>query len=145
MASKVPLLGLRVSVTKKLQRGLKEAAQVLEDKIIENASLEDHSLKELEKLGHPYASRNPQEIHTPSYQVHTQSGDLVDAVSQRQINQYAIDVGVDETKAPHVVHVIYGTSKMVARDFIRGSYLEVIGKIRGIVQRSIRDGVKESR
>jgi|SRR3970282_1811021 len=144
MARRQPLQGLRFSVTKRLTEALKECANALEEKIVENVSLDDHTADELARLGYPYARRAPQSLHSPDYQVHVQSGRLVNAVGQVQINQYAIDVGVDESQAPEVVHVLYGTSKMIARDFITGSYNEVRARLTEIMERALRRGVDEA-
>lgn len=141
MAKKQPLEGLRITATRALQSGLKKAADILEAKIIENASLTDHTLADLEKLGHPYAMRNPRSPHFPEYQVHKQDGSLVNAVTQKKINQYAIDVGVDEARAPHVRHVIFGTRKMVARDFIGGSFKEVEEEMVRVMRDALHEGI----
>ena len=136
---------LSARIQKALDEGLQEAADILEDKITENASLTDHSLKELEKLGHPYARREPQKIHSPEFQVHRQSGDLVASIGQQKVGPGKINVGVDEAKAPHAKFVIEGTSTMVSRDFVRGSFIQVQDEIRDVMRKAIKKAIKGSR
>lgn len=145
MAKKRPLMGLRFSVTKQMTAALHEGADVLEEAMAENISLDDHTLEELARLGYPYSTRNPQQIHTPDFQVHTQSGRMLDALTQRQINQYAIDVGVDDSQAPEIVHVLYGTSKMVARNFVSGTYEQVKPILTRLMRNALAKAVREAK
>lgn len=90
-------------------------------RVRENASLADHSLKDLADLDHPYSKRRPRKIHDPAWKVHRQSGDLYDAIASAVIAHpmlYRGLVGIDENSAPHARVVIFGTPKMVARDFL---------------------------
>ncbi len=125
-------------VKKALEEGLQEVADILEDKITDNASLTDHSLKDLEKLGHPYAKRDPQRIHSPEFQVHIQDGDLAASIGQERVGPGEINVGVDDSKAPHVKHVIQGTNTMISRDFVTGSLNEVEDDMRAAIRKAIK-------
>ena len=122
--AQAPLDPLLQRIRRNQRRSLRRAAQILFDKIKENASLTDHTLKDLEKLGHPYAVRAPQEIHTPNTLVHTQSGNLVDAIYMSTENRRIV-VGVDEEIAPYVKFVIEGTAFMIPRDFVRQSLEDI--------------------
>jgi len=133
---------LSKNVKKALEEGIQEAADILEDKIIDNASLTDHSLKDLEKLGHPYARTDPQRIHSPEYQVHIQDGDLVESIGQEKVKPGEINVGVDDAKARHAKFVIQGTSKMVPRDFVTGSLNEVEDDMRAAIRKAVRKATK---
>lgn len=125
-----------------LEEGVQEAADILEDKITDNASLTDHSLKDLEKLGHPYSKRDPQKIHSPEFKVHIQDGDLAASIGQEKVRPGEINVGVDDSKAPHVKHVIQGTSTMVARDFVTGSLNEVEDNMRAAIRKAVSKGLR---
>ena len=140
-----PFIGLTLRAKRGLPEALKKVADVLENKIRENAGLTDHSLKELADLGHPYSKTNPKNIHRPKFKVHSQSGDLQSAIGQKEIGKDKIVVGVDPSKAPHTRHVILGTSRMVARDFITGSFKQVEEQLREIVNKSVKGIVKRGR
>ena len=144
MANK-PFIGLILRTKRGLPGALKEAATALEVKISENAGLTDHTLQDLAELGHPYSKANPTNIHRPKFKVHAQDGDLQNAIGQQQAGKDKIFVGVDTSKAPHAEHVILGTSKMVARDFITGSFKEIEKELRDIVEKSISKMVKGSK
>ena len=90
-SNKLPLEGMRLSVTRNFTNALSDASKKVLTKVVESATLEDHSLDELAKLGHPYALRSSSSIHSPSYLVHRQSGRLSDAIQLVQINQYSFD------------------------------------------------------
>lgn len=141
--ARIPLLGLELGVKKSAAKALKKAANILLEKIEENASLSDHSLSDLKNLGHPYARRNPRDIHRPSFSVHSQTDRLVDSLRVNQINQFRIQVGADESIAPYVAHVILGTSTMVGRDFVTGSLREVEEEMTNIVIEGINEGVRD--
>src|SRR5882672_3697325 len=121
MAQKrVPLIGLEAAIRTKTPEMIREMADQLEQRMYDNVSLEDHTLKELNLLGNPYGKKHPQEIHSPTYLVHHQGSpssgnktgsDLIDALRQNIVNQYRIQVGFDESVAPHVRDVYWGTSK----------------------------------
>ncbi len=108
---------------------------LLRDKIIENISLDKHALAELRKLGYPYAVKNRSlgaPLHTPEYQVHKQSGRLLKAIRLEETPD-GFRVGIDERLAPEIKYLIYGTSTMIARDFITGSFNEVKEEISRIL------------
>ncbi len=140
-----PFIGLILRAKKGLPKALKEAADTLEDKISENAGLTDHSLQDLADIGHPYSKANPRNIHRPKFKVHSQSGSLQSAIGQEKMGKDKILVGVDGSKAPHTRHVILGTSKMVARDFITGSFKEIEEELIEIVNKSVKKIVKGKR
>ncbi len=95
----------------------------------------DHDLKQLRKMGHPYALKSTKEIHDPPHQVHIQSGDLQNAIKMEVLDDgRRIRVGVDDSEAPHAAAVILGTSRMVSRDFVRGSYEEVLPELKEIAR-----------
>ncbi len=135
MARKVFQASLRVFKEKAKAR-LNEAAEVLKDKMIDNASLTDHTLKQLAAMGHPYSVRDPQNPHSPPYQIHTQTGDLKESIEiTTSPKGFRVSIGVDEDKVFYIPYIINGTSKMIARDFITGSFDEILPEIQKIFRR----------
>lgn len=129
-----------------------DVRKVLNDKIRENISLTDYSLKDLSLMGHPYAKRHGpfgMQIHDPYYQVHMQSGDLADSqysgIEEATFNKGTVRafayVGLDENKAPHALNVIYGTSKMIPRPVLIGSRDEVADRAIDIIKSNLKDFV----
>lgn len=120
----------------RLQRRLKSkkerVARVIYEKIIEYASLTDHTLEDLRDMGYPYKKNAPQNIHVPPYLVHTQSGKLVEAVRIEQTEKGWV-IGIDESIAEHAKFVIFGTERMVSRDFITAAFNDSMPKIREIL------------
>jgi len=86
-------------------------------KWIEHINVQDHSLEDLRKLGHPYSTRFAADsfVH-PDSQVHTQGGDLMD-------ESKIVTVGTPNGPAvrlintsPHYIFLRYGTQTMRMRD-----------------------------
>jgi len=137
-----PLVRLVTRVVKKMKEGLSDSAKLLENKVRENAGLTDHKLDALEKLGHPYSVRDTQSIHEPDFQVHKQTGRLDASIAVKEVRgqKDTIFVGVDDDAAPYVRHVIRGTSFMVARDFITGSFNEINDQLTRIFASKLKQG-----
>lgn len=142
MPKNKPLVGLELRVKKGMFAALKKSSKLLEDRIKKNASETDHTLNDLEKLGHPYSAAHPKALHDPNYLVHRQSGTLLDAISTKIINQFITLVGVDEDVAPYVVHVIFGTKYMIARDFVTESLNEIQNDLRDIIEDELNKNLK---
>ncbi|MCP4599190.1 MAG: hypothetical protein GY847_01410 [Proteobacteria bacterium] len=101
-------------------QAVEAVTKVLFKAVKDNATLTDHTLEDLAEMGHPYSTRAPQDIHDPNWLVHTQSGELASALYSTSGHAGSIiwgEVGINVDEAPHVLFVIYGTSKMVSRDF----------------------------
>ena len=131
-----------------VNKDMEQARRILDKAIEKNISLQDHSLEDLAAMGHPYAVRAPQAIHEPGYQVHTQSGELLGAkysgtdpasVNGGRLSATAF-VGIRES-VRHAFFVVYGTSKMVPRDFLIGSLGEVRIQIWEVLKRSLNQAV----
>lgn len=129
-------------------QGMQKVMEILDEAVTRNISLTDHSLIDLALMGHPYASRSPQRIHVPSYQVHIQSGEMlagkVKGVDDaEEIGGQLITaawVGILES-VEHAKYVVYGTTRMVPRDFLHGSLLEVKEQVLAILRTKLRDAV----
>lgn len=142
MAKKIPLLGLELSVKKQLSAAINELSDLYEDKLRENISLEDHTLQELRDLGYPYSRTHGRSIHNPDYLVHKQSGSLEDALTVNKINQYLVRIGIDDAKAPHIIHIMFGTSKMRPRNVIVESFREIQDKFVNIIEKQLDEALK---
>jgi len=138
-----PLEGLRVSVARNMVGALEEAATKLFNSVQRNATLTDHSLDDLAKLGHPYNIRSSVSIHSPSYLVHQQSGRLSGALKLVRVNQYSFNIGIEESAVPYLLAVVYGTRYMVGRDFIRGSLLDLDDDLRNVFSKALSLGVQQ--
>lgn len=133
---------------REVNRDMEQARYLLDKTIEKNISLTDHSIEGLADMGHPYARRAPQAIHDPGYQVHTQSGELKSGkysgtdradISSGRLTARAY-VGISES-VRHAFFVVYGTSKMVPRDFLVGSLGEVREQIWQFLKRSLNQAV----
>jgi hypothetical protein len=115
--------------------GAKEALAHLKDKVMENASLTDHSLEDLKRLGYPYSRAHPKRIHTPEWLVHVQSGQLLSSVRhavEMKPKSISALVYLDQRIAPHAKFVILGTRRMVSRDFLSGTLIVELPALRRI-------------
>lgn len=127
-----------------------ETARLVLDKAIEkNITLSDHTLADLKAMGHPYARRSPQSIHDPKYQVHKQSGKMLEgkysgtkkaSVSLFGNLEAQAYVGIKDD-VEHAFHVVFGTSKMIPRDFLIGSLGEVREQLWNTLKRSLKNAV----
>ncbi|MFN3467385.1 MAG: hypothetical protein ACK4WF_06750, partial [Candidatus Brocadiales bacterium] len=98
--------------------------------------LTDHSLEELRKMGHPYRHGGTPP-HTPEWLVHRQSGELVGNIEvweRKTPKGVSFDIGIDAQKVPYIQHVLFGTEKMISRDFITGTWQEEKEKVRAILR-----------
>ncbi len=140
---------------KHLDSVMKESILILEDDIKKSASLTDHTIKQIAEAGHPYAKRHSQTstaraFHDPFWKVHKQSGALYNAIESETKKAQFIgageieisgQVGIDEGKAEHGAHIIYGTKKMIARDFLSETLKATTEKQEKLWEKGIRDGI----
>lgn len=133
---------------KEVNKDMEEARDILDRAVDKNISLSDHTLGDLAALGHPYATRAPQSIHSPSYQVHTQSGTMKSgkfsgtdkaSIAGGKLSARAY-VGISDA-VKYAPFVVYGTSKMVPRDFLMGSLGECRDRIWNVLSRSLNQAV----
>ena len=120
----------------------------------------NYPLKTLRKMGHPYAKRwyskgstdwtpiagTPAEgIHDPIWQVNRQTSQLRRDLSTSRVDPIPVvnpaylevRIGVPESSPayPYARHVIYGTKRMVPRNFIANTMWGDIEIIRGLLCR----------
>ena len=125
---------------------MQKAEIILKGKIKTNISNTEFSQRDLAKMGHPYSRRNPKSIHDPEYTVHRQSGNMLSNLKSGTVKASVMSgrldaeafAGIDDN-VDYAKYVIYGTSKMVPRDFLRGSLFEVSDKIKQILKRSLNN------
>ncbi|MBI4708244.1 MAG: hypothetical protein HY761_10040 [Candidatus Omnitrophica bacterium] len=124
----------------------------LDDRVTRNMSLRDHNLPYLRKIGHPYAARHGGQgmsIHDPYWLVHTQGGRLLasksSGVIEASVTGSTLKAGafvkLDESQAKYALYLIYGTSKMIPRDFMTGSLMQEKNKLQDYLQQNLKDMV----
>ena len=126
---------------REVNKDFKQIQFLVDQTVTKNISLTD------EHEGHPYAlgGSNP---HDPAYQVHKRSGEML-ASKQSGTKEADISggnltaeawVGVDESLG-YPAAVIWGTSKMIPRNFLFGSVQECKDEIVFILGRSLSQAV----
>lgn len=135
--------------TTEVDRDMEQVRDLMDVTVTKNMTLTDHSLSDLAAMGHPYARRAPQAIHSPGYMVHRQSGAL-EASKYSGTDKASIlggkllakaFIGVDPGRAAHARMVVFGTSKMVPRDFLLGSLGELKNAAFELLRRSLKGAV----
>ena len=125
---------LKNKAKEQLQEVAKEVMEIIYLEVFKNCNLDDHTLKELARLGHPYALHegtysdikghrlNVKAIHEynlhPAYMIHKQSGHLQQNIKKLIVLDEAkitIKVGISEEDVPYIAYLINGTSKMIPR------------------------------
>lgn len=132
-----------------LNKTMDQARNMLDEEITKNISLSCHSLEDLRKAGHPYRLSGPG-LHNPDWQVHTQSGEMLKSKTSGTIPaRYAggqfratAYVAMDE-RLEYNAYVIYGTSKMIPRDFLHGSLMNKRDDLWKLVAGSLSAGFKQ--
>lgn len=137
---------------KHVNKTMKKVSKVIDKEVTKNMSLQDHSLKDLARLGHSYAAKHGPTglpIHDPYWLVHKQSGQLLRS-KERGVTEANIAFGrlkaaawvkLDENVAPHAEYIVYGTSKMIPRPFLLMSFNRRTNEIVAILKKNLRDMV----
>lgn len=127
---------------------MKSIEEKLREAIKKNISLTDHTLEDLAEMGHPYASAHPANPHEPGYQVHSQSGTMLGGLVSGTSDAAFTGSGVTaeahagiEASINYAIFVIFGTSRMIPRDFLTGSLEEVRDQVFSLLQSNLRDAV----
>lgn len=140
------------SFLKHVNKTMVGVGTILDKEVNKNISLTCHDLEDLYAMGHPYARRHGPRgipIHDPYWQVHVQTGTLLSAkfgkikaasVSAGRLIAGAY-VGINETSAPHAACVIWGTSRMIPRDFLIGSLNNIKKAAFNHLRNNLRDMV----
>lgn len=102
--------------------------EALHQRVRANASLRDHTLRDLARLGRPYARRHGTiRIHRDRpYLVHTHTGQLLRAVRAEVLpgSPERFGVWLDPTVAKHAAYVVLGTRVMLPRDLLMETAIE---------------------
>lgn len=130
--------------TNHLNKTMEQVRKKLDNEVTKNISLTCHSLEDLRIAGHPYRLSGPG-LHDPNnWQVHTQSGEMLRSKSSGTIpaqfnsGQFRATAYVAMSESlEYNAYVIYGTSKMVPRDFLHGS----LGNIKDDIYKFIADNL----
>lgn len=108
---------------------------------IKHISLNDHSLEDLAKLGHPYSTRyGANSFAHPDSEVHTQSGNLVET---SHIVNTATTTGCSTSiinDSPHYIFLRYGTRTMRMRDPAGAT----MGEALPLVKKRLKEEVKNA-
>lgn len=129
---------------------MKTVSVIMDNQITKNMSLEDHSLRQLKSLGHPYAKKHGERglrIHDPYWKVHKRSGRLIDSkergTTDANINFNVLKAGafvkLDDKKAEHAKYIIFGTSKMIPRPLLIGSVNQIKNKAFDVIRSDLKD------
>lgn len=121
---------------------LDKQADILLEAAREEASLDDHTLQELRRMGYPYSRREGVEPPHEGAKVHKQSGRLHDAIEKSRVrksgDRFRVSVGVSELKVPYISHVVYGTRNMVGRDFLKSALQRVQPRLKAVTKKGMR-------
>ena len=134
------LISFQQSVRKGCTRVVDEVADYLFQKVRENVSHTEMSLADLQRAGHPYARRHGKikPLVEPWYAVFIRSGALRNALFKKLarsgVGHVVASIGVDTDKAPHAAYVIFGTSRMLPRDFITETIRDEAHNVRRLVE-----------
>lgn len=149
--AKADLKAFGKQVIEHARSGLNNSAKFTEQRLKDNVGLTDHDLNELAKLGYPYATRNPREIHAPPWLIHKQSGALYASIKTVKESPDRYAIGADEnltdpeTGVHYVVDVIEGTSKMVGRNYPLETLTEIreANLLTQVIEKSIEAALKK--
>lgn len=110
---------LSAKLKEQVLQGMKEVSDQYMKEVDKTLSLDDHSLQELRRLGHPYGTGKPENQPHDDRYIHEQTGKLrksIKATDPREVSSRKISVTVTSDD-PVVPFLIYGTSKMRPRRF----------------------------
>lgn len=142
--------GYTKSVRKRVTKTTKEMADMLKKEVEKNISLDDsHTKSWLRSQGHPYAMRD----HQPSVLGHNEvlvhkQGDKPTSNMHEHVKIFEgrrkdeLQVGISEEDVPYVGYILYGTSKMVGRDFLNFSFLNMSKTFRKMIKKMGKKGKK---
>lgn len=145
------LEAMTITLRKQLGRTVKQMAKMVQTEMKKNSSVQDsHTADWLKQHGHPYTERN---LHSTPI-VHRQTDD--EKVGKRGSDVHISDnieifegerkgdleVGVDSNKVPYVEAVLFGTEKLISRDFIAFSLLNTQKKLRKRVIKNLKESVR---
>jgi hypothetical protein len=135
---------------KHVNKSMVHVSKILDAEVTMNINLADeHTPQELRRLGHPYRIGGPGLHHPTPWKVHMQSGQLFmskkNGIEEADISGGNLRTrawaGVDENLAPYALCLIFGTSKMIPRDFLTPALNEAKQPALEYLKRNLRDFV----
>jgi hypothetical protein len=100
-------------------RLIRTATRDLYDRAKLYLSLQDHTLADLARLGHPYARRFGAHTLHPDYFLHVQTGTLIASLNYEVTETPGSVYGRIGNTAYYHRWLIYGTTKMRPRDYLQ--------------------------
>lgn len=131
---------------KKTRSSMRDATNVglgyLFDEMRGEVSMIDHSLADLRRLDHPYATRRPQGDLHPDYLVHVQREGHGESLLQglqakRAVSQGSRIVAEIHSHAKHTWFLLLGTPRMRPRDFVTASMIIQRHKITALYEQTM--------
>ena len=118
-------------VTKAIKVGLEDVGELYLKAAKKNISLDDHTLEELRKLGHPYSvDGGAKPVHADDALVHEQSGKLKKSLKVTEVSESNRRWGVYLTSSvEYMKYLIFGTKTMRPRRFHEKSYKDIKDKV----------------
>jgi hypothetical protein len=131
-------------ITEKLREFRDRLFEVVKNE--ERYFVRDHTLSELAKLGHPYATRRPAYtgLHDVDEAIHRQSEKLFDsmqAFDEPAGPLFAVKIGDDDSLL-YWRYLKYGTSKMVPRDLGARIVADHLPEFKKSVSSAVKENVK---
>jgi len=145
------LISFGSNFTKKVNKTMGSVATIVDKRVKENLS-GGLTPSDLSGLDHPYAKRHGErgkQVLTPWYKVNKQTGRLLNS-KEKGIIPAQVRVGklmatafvkLDTDVAPHAVHVVYGTSRMIPRPVLQGSRDEVLPAVGLLMKKNLINAV----
>jgi hypothetical protein len=135
----------------KLMLAVGKMAEAAYARCKEMVSLDDHTLAELAKAGHPYAKADPQtDFHTPYEQIHARADAILDGLeATRPVAHWGeVTAEVHNNEQPLDTWLQKGTRTMVARpymQFVVNKYASAISAVGMAIMDAWVASVKRSR
>lgn len=128
-----------------MARAVDQAADLLLAQIKQNISRIDHSLRDLELLGHPYRQGSPAGNPHPDWIVHIQSGKLIAGTAKLPVSLQGnrIRAGITSS-SPYTWYLLLGTRLMRPRDYVSAAIILIEREIQQIFENafaSVQDKV----
>lgn len=131
--------GVQKAVMRGLIQGLMGAMDLYRKGVLEQVALVDeHTLKELAKMGHPYAKRKPKDQPHPDEVVHQQSGALAKGFRVTRVKEEGgLSIGLSHTSAV-VDYLIFGTATMRPRRFHVAAFFHTAVAMRDVILANVK-------
>lgn len=124
-----------------MERATNEAGDLLLAEMRQLASLVDHDLEELRRMGHPYGwgKGRPANVPHSDWLVHRQNDDLYNGLSRQPAVLFNGRIESEFlSRAPHTWYVLLGTRKMRPRDFVTAAMIIQEQAINGVFESALK-------